>query len=343
VAIENASGPASGGLLRPSATVRPPGRLRHPLVALRALGLGDLLTGVPTLRALAAAFPEHRRILAAPAWLEPALALVGDWELHAHSGLAPLPAGAAAPDVAVNLHGRGPQSHRVLLATRPRRLVAFAHEEVPDHAGPAFRDGEHEVGRWCRLLTESGIPADPSRLELPAPAVAPPAQAVGATLLHHGGKGIARRWPAERWAAVARAELAAGRRVVLTGSAQEAPAAHAIARVAGLPDDAVLAGLTDLEGLLSAVAVAGRVVATDTGVAHAATAFATPSVVLFGPVSPHVWGPPPCELHRVVWSGRTGDEHADRPDPGLLSITVEQVVSELRALDDTGAPRMSAA
>ena len=41
------------------------------LVVLRALGLGDLLTAVPALRALACAYPRHRRILAAPAWLAP--------------------------------------------------------------------------------------------------------------------------------------------------------------------------------------------------------------------------------------------------------------------------------
>ena len=46
------------------------------LVVLRALGLGDFLTAVPALRALAAAFPAHRRVLLAPVWVEPLAALL---------------------------------------------------------------------------------------------------------------------------------------------------------------------------------------------------------------------------------------------------------------------------
>jgi ADP-heptose:LPS heptosyltransferase len=317
------------------------------LLILRALGLGDLLTVVPALRALADAFPEHHRVLAAPAPLAELAMLTGAIdEVVPAAPLAPLDPSLARPDVAVNLHGRGPQSHRVLLDVAPERLIAFRHPDVPETAAaPEWRADEHEVRRWCRLLQESGIPADPARLDLTPPGFSPPAAAPdhawGATLIHPGAASGARRWPAERWAAVARAETAAGRRVIVTGGVEETPLARTVARLAGLRDDAVYAGRTSLLELAALVGAAGRVVCGDTGVAHLATALRTPSVVLFGPVPPAHWGPPADRVwHRALWAGSTGDPHGGRPDPGLLAIRVEDV---LAALDDltrgTALPR----
>jgi ADP-heptose:LPS heptosyltransferase len=286
------------------------------LVAERDLGLGDLLTAIPALRALARAFPAHRRVLVAPSALAPLLALARTgFELAAE----PPP----QPDVAVNLHGRGPQSHARLLETEPRRLVAFA---CAAHPGPRWRPGEHEVVRWCRLLEESGIPADPGDLDL---ALAPPA-AANATVIHPGAASAARRWPAERWGAVARAEAADGGEVVVTGSAHERGLAERVA--AGVPRATVLAGRTGLAELTTTVAQARRVLCGDTGVAHLATALGTPSVVLFGPTPPSEWGPPPDRpRHTVLWAGRRGDPHAATPDPGLLEIQVADVLAAVRA------------
>jgi len=302
-------------------------------VVLRALGLGDFLTGLPALRALAAAFPHHHRVLAAPAPLAGLAALSGAVDrLVPVDTLTPLPAELGGADVAVNLHGRGPQSTALLDETRPRRLIAF---DVG--GGPAWRDDEHEVARWCRLLADSGIPADPGRLELAPPGREPPAEAGGATVVHPGAASPSRRWPAERFAEVAAREAAAGRPVVVTGGPGEVALAGAVAEAAGLPGTAVLAGRTDLLDLAATVAAAARVVCGDTGIAHLATALGTPSVVLFGPTPPHRWGPPPDRpIHRVLWSGRTGDPHGAEPDPGLLDIPVAAVLAALDAFDGDG-------
>lgn len=298
------------------------------VVALRALGLGDLLTAVPALRSLARAFPCRRRILAGPAGLT-ALALharVAD-AVHDTQPLEPLDPELDDADLAVNLHGKGPQSRRLLEASHPRRLISFGGD------GPEWHADEHEVRRWCRLLEESGIPTDAADLDITAPRVRVPKIAVGATLIHPGAASEARRWPVERFAAVARAERSEGRHVVVTGGPEEVGLASFLGDLAGLPRGAVLAGRTDLLSLAALVAVAGRVVCGDTGAAHLATALRTPSVVLFGPTSPERWGPPADRpWHRVLWAGGAGDPHGDRPDPGLLEIGVEDVLAAVYEL-----------
>ena len=119
---------------------------------------------------------------------------------------------------------------------------------------------------------------------------------------------------------------------MITGSAPERDLAGEVARRAGLGAGAVVAG-ADVMHLAAVVARAGRIVCSDTGVAHLATALGTPSVVLFGPTPPRWWGPPEDRpQHVVLWSGRTGDPHGSAPDPGLLAIGVEEVGAALDAL-----------
>ncbi|HYZ15187.1 MAG TPA: glycosyltransferase family 9 protein [Candidatus Acidoferrum sp.] len=307
------------------------------ILVLRALKLGDFLTGVPAYRALRRAFPADEIVLAAPRSLAPLVALTSGAinRIADTAELAPLPADVSDSDVAVNLHGSGPQSHRLLLATRPRRLIAFRNEEIPESFdGPRFDEQEHEVARWCRLLSAAGIPADPRELDLAVPPVSVPRRLRGATLIHPGASSESRRWPVERWIAVARAEQRLGRSIVITGGPDEVDRARAVADAAGVPQTHVFAGRTSLRELAALVAAAGRVVCGDTGVAHLASAYRRPSVVLFGPIAPTVWGPPPRPYHRVLWNGTTGDPHADRVDPGLLAIPAERVIA---ALDGLGA------
>jgi ADP-heptose:LPS heptosyltransferase len=307
------------------------------LLILRALGLGDLLAAVPALRALADAFPDHCRVLAAPEALTPLVALTGtvDGVVNA-APLAPLDDALRGADVAINLHGKGPQSHRVLLGAEPGRLISFFHPEIPESAdGPTWRTGEHEVVRWCRLLESYGIPADPGRLDLRPPPGPVPEGVHGATLIHPGAASAARRWPPDRWAAVARTEAETGRPVIITGGPNEVDLARTVALEAGLEEAAVYAGRTDLTELAALVAAAGRVACGDTGVAHLATALRTPSVVLFGPVPPTEWGPPPDRpWHRALWARERGDPHASHPDRGLLAIQVSEVIEALAGLPE---------
>ena len=324
----------------------------RPLLVLRALGLGDALTGVAALRGLRRLHPDRPLVLAAPAvlggWLRD-LGVVDD--VVPTDGLDDDPPGLGlgAHD-AVDLHGRGPQSHRLLLAGDPASLLAFA---VPGLvAGPPWREDEHEVLRWCRLVASAGGACGPGDLLLSPTARPGPAgrtarrprlprrptasrhePPTGPVLLHPGAASGSRRWPVARWAEVARG-LSGSQHVLVTGGAQERDLAAEVADGAGLTRDRVLAGTTDLSGLAGLVAEAGLLVCGDTGVAHLATALDVPSVLLFGPVSPLLWGPAVSpSRHAVLWHGDgRGDPHGDEADEALLRIQVPEVLAAARRL-----------
>ncbi|MEU1319066.1 glycosyltransferase family 9 protein [Streptomyces tibetensis] len=324
--------------MTPDRTAQP---VRPRLLVLRALGLGDLLAGVPALRALRRAHPEHELVLAAPAELAPVADATG-----AVDRLLPASAPGRAvprtlhwtgppPDVAVDLHGNGPPSHRLLLSLCPPKLLAFAHPDLPGIEGPPWYPEEHERDRWCRLLRAHGIDADPGDLLLPRPEAASPAP--GAVVLHPGAGSPARCWPVERYAAVAAELRARGLRVVVTGGAAESDLVARLAKEAGLPDTDVFGGGLPFERLSALVAGAYAVISGDTGIAHLAVAQGARSVTLFGPVAPSRWGPPSDPRHRALWYGPEGDPHGRRPDPALLRITADDV---LRAVGELpGAQR----
>ena len=310
-------------------------------MVLRDLGLGDLLVAVPALRLLRAALPDHRVVLLGPAWV---------------GGVAGYPVDAVAddaaappPDVVVNLHGRGPQSHARLDALAGARPVRRVGHAAPGWDGPAWADdpARPERRRWCDLLATCGLvdnaaaadAADDLRLPHPRASEASTlatsgseatSWTAGAVVVHPGAAFGAKRWPVERFAAVAAALAGDGHRVVVTGGRDEAVLAARVAAAGGLD----LAGRTSIDELLALVAGARLVVAGDTGIAHVATAFGVPSVTLFGPVGPEQWGPPADPRHVVLTDAslRRGDRFADEPDPALLAVGTPEVLAQARDL-----------
>ena len=295
------------------------------VLILRALGLGDFLTAVPAYRGLRQAFPDAVITLAAPQPLEPLAKLTGAIDqLLPVSALGHLVAMPVPPDLGVNLHGAGPESIRDLMSTGARRLLTHRHPQFPEIAGPEWCEEIHEVERWTWLLNSAGIPADPTALRLARPAKDP--VVTDAVIVHPGASAQARRWPMSRFAAVARGLARAGHQIVITGSAAELRRCLAVARYAGLGEDCVLAGKLDLGGLAALVAAAQLVISGDTGIAHLASAYATQSVILFGPTSPERWGPPAGGPFTVIWRGYTGDPHGRWVHPALLEIGSDEVL-----------------
>lgn len=303
------------------------------LLALRALNLGDLLVAVPALRGLRRAFPEHRILYAAPAWIAGALELVGGIYHLPTPGLEePLAIPHGAVDIAVNLHGNGAESRLRIDELQARRVVAH---DAPGIAGPPWPTGIPERERWTRLLTWHGIDSDPLDYRLNRPSV--PSPRPGATVIHVGAAYGSRLWPVERFADVAVALTAAGHEVVLTGGASERGRAEETAALANLKganlDDGLLAGRQGLAEFAATIAEARLVVSADTGAAHLASAYGRPSVVLFGPAPVEEWGPPPGP-HVVLTAVelRRGDVFSTDPDPALLAVSVSEVVEAVERL-----------
>jgi lipopolysaccharide heptosyltransferase II len=208
-----------------------------------------------------------------------------------------------------------------LLAYRagvPER-VGYAIPEVAPFLSRAvpYVPGRHEVEQNLRLVVrelpdgrEPGINLSPAQYPLEfhvsAQAIAW-AKALlrdGRPIAVHPGAGAAiKLWRAERWAAAADAlakETGAG--VLLTGSEAERPLCQKIA--AQMKTEArVTAGETTLDQLAALLSRCRLVLGLDSGPMHLAVAVGTPSVQLYGPVDPTIfgpWGSP--ERHRVLAS-----------------------------------------
>jgi ADP-heptose:LPS heptosyltransferase len=292
------------------------------ILALRALGLGDLLTAVPALRAVRRHFAGSELLLAAPRPLEPLVHRFGlaDRLFAVPSAVNTPPEHLPNPpepaEVAVNLHGKGPQSTRALRTLRPATLWAYG-----EPGAPRFDPDEHEVDRWCRLVGAYGC--QPRRDDLYLSGVDD--ERTGSAVIHPGAADASRRWPAERFAAVARGLADWGLPVRVSAGPGERGLATEVVTRAGLPPWTVAADM-DLTGLTDLVAASPLVVCGDTGIAHLATACRTPSVVLFGPQPPSRWGPPADPRHRVFWS-QHDQAFPSGPHPALLWVRPSDVLA----------------
>jgi ADP-heptose:LPS heptosyltransferase len=99
-----------------------------------------------------------------------------------------------------------------------------------------------------------------------------------------------RRWSPAGFAAVGRAATARGVPVVVTGAVGERALTGAVAHRVG-PGAVDAGGRLSVEGLVALVARARAVVTNDTAPVHLASALGTPTLALYGPNTPSVYGP----------------------------------------------------
>jgi ADP-heptose:LPS heptosyltransferase len=159
-----------------------------------------------------------------------------------------------------------------------------------------------------------------------------------------GSLALERRWPPASFAALARRlALEDGTPVVLVGSAEEKTHVAGIARAAGPAPRGLIVDLSgqltigELAALLDRAAVH---VTNDSGPMHVGAALGTPTIALFGPETPvmygpvglrsiAVWRPPPCSPCINVHDNKVLNCVRGVPEC-LTNIPVDLVLAEVR-------------
>ena len=160
-------------------------------------------------------------------------------------------------------------------------------------------------------------------------------------ILNPGAGWPAKQWPAARYGQVARALRSDG----ILSLVNYGPGEEALAREVEQASDAAARPIScTLAELISLTRRAVLFIGGDTGPMHLANALGVPVVALFGPTDPARNGPyfgcpTLAGVARVGNSvvlrhpySRTTTTHSSTPDPGLLQITPEDVIDEIRKL-----------
>ncbi len=149
-------------------------------------------------------------------------------------------------------------------------------------------------------------------------------------LLSPGAGWGAKRWPAERYGAVAANLYAQGYGVLVNAGPDEQGMASEVVRASG---GVAQAPEFTLERLIALTRRVCLLIAGDTGPLHLACALGKPVVGIYGPTDPARNGPfgVPFRVLRHPESKRDHTRHAE-PEAGLLTITPEQVTAAANEL-----------
>lgn len=159
-------------------------------------------------------------------------------------------------------------------------------------------------------------------------------------VVHPGASVPARALPADATRDVVAGVVASGRRVVVTGSADEVDLAHSIVPRSAADQVAVVAGRTSFAETAVLIRSAEALVCGNTGVAHVAAAVQTPVVEVFAPVvEPAHWRPwrVPHVLLGVLDIACAGCRARTCPligQPCLAGYTADAVVAAVDELTD---------
>lgn len=309
------------------------------ILVVKLADIGDLLTTTPALRALRLRFPRAEitalvtphtapllaendavdaTILFPKGMFDARWALVRPDALYRAAALS-RELRSRRFDVVVLLHhlitGWGTTKYRALLAAvgSPLRIGLDTGRArfLTDYAQDRGFGAKHEVEYWLDVVARLGAENPEPRIELhltPGELAAADNSwsALGLdgreVVAIHPGSGafsLARRWPADRFAAVADALVADGLAVaVITGPGEQRLAEQVRGAMRG--PAVVMDRLTTPRELAAVLRRSRLFVGNDSGVMHCAATMGVPTLGVFGLSNHRAWGPYPPQRHRVV-------------------------------------------
>jgi len=326
--------------------------------------LGDVLMATPAVAALRTAWPAAEIHFAVGPWSRPMLEQNPHIDRLVDSGRVGSGPYGLRDWLALIRRVRAGHYDVCLVLDRSARLAL-----VPALAGVPQRVGldsegrgffltqrvpvagvQHEADLYLACVGALGISTAGARLEFYPSAAArahagawEPAGSGPFVVVHPAGgqnPGMtlsAKRWPAERFAALIRRLVAErGARVAVVGGKEDiALAAQVCSLAATEPAPANLAGRLSFDELGALLQRAQFFVGNDTGAMHLAVAVGTPTVAIFGPSDPRQYGPYG-PAHRYVWKPaecapclqRGGWNAGCRDSRCIEGVTVDDVWAE---------------
>lgn len=282
----------------------------------RALQLGDLMCSIPAIRALREEFRDAEIFLIG---LPNAKPFVQRYPRY-FNGLIKFPGYPGLPeqpydlkeivdfiiymqkqkfDLILQMQGNGNIVNPLIELFGARYSAGFFRPKDYEPTGfyIPYPDG-HEIERHIKLMTHIGVKPAGTYLEFPITRkdeddlndaqLALPANSY--VCIHPGSRGSWRQWPPAHFASMADIVSEKGKKVVLTGTADELPLVNETASLMhNVP--LIAAGKTSLGAMAVLIKDAFAIIANCTGVSHIASAMNTPGVIISMDGEPERWGP----------------------------------------------------
>ncbi|WBB77882.1 glycosyltransferase family 9 protein [Micromonospora sp. WMMD882] len=346
------------------------------IAVLRANALGDFIFVLPALEALRSAYPEAELVLLGAPWhaellrdrpgpVDRVLVVPPAPGIRAADPAEPAPALAEFLDtarrerfdLALQLHGGGANSNPIVSGLGARVTAGLRAEDAPPlDRWIRYVYYQHEVLRYLEVAALVGAPATSILPSFPVTdadraeslrALGPPTRPRVA--VHPGATDTRRRWPAERFAEVARELAGDGYEVLVTGTPAERDLVDRVVAAAGVPVRP-LVGTLSIGGLAACYADCVLLVANDTGPLHLAAAVGTATVGVYWvgnlinsghplrgrhrPIVSWTVRCPVCgvDCTRGLYPDRPGDGECPHRDSFVADVPVVEVVAAAREL-----------